>query len=106
MELDVSPSGMAAAKIAAGEVTVGQLNFEYVVTAWFAFVAHPDSGRAGLTINRDVVLDNPTIGIIRINLVAGHRRRLHVHPVAVINVIEMAPERAVLDAAAHTEVAL
>src|SRR5439155_17142902 len=104
VELDVASTRMAAAQIASGEVAVGQLDLKYVVAARLALVAHPHSRRACLTVYGDVVIDDPAIRIIRVKRVAGHGRLFDVHAVAVVDVIQVAPERAVLDATRHTEV--
>src|SRR5437879_3780876 len=104
VELDVASTRMAAAQIATGEVAIGQLDLEYVVAARLALVAHPHSRRARLTVYRDVVVDDPAIRIIRVKRVAGYCRLFHVPAVAMVDVIQVAPERAVLDATCHTEV--
>ena len=59
-----------------------------------------------MTVDRDVVVDDPAISVIRINGVPGDRCGLHVHAVAMIDVVQVAPERAVLHATGHTEVGL
>src|SRR6266404_8338083 len=104
VELDVASTRTAAAQIATGEVAVRQLDLKYVVAARLALVAHPHSRCARLTVNGDVVIDDPAIRIIRVKRVAGYCRLFHVHAVAVVDVIQVAPERAVLDATCHTEV--
>src|SRR5437899_1074505 len=106
VELDVAATRVAAAQVATGEIAVGQLDFEYVVAARFALVAHPHARRAGLVVDHDGVVDDPAIGIIRIRLVSGDRGGLHVHPGGMIDVVEVAPERSVPDTTRHTEVGL
>src|SRR5881396_3264784 len=81
VELDVASTRMAAAQIASGEVTIGQLDLEYVVAARLALVAHPHSRRARLTVNGDVVVDDPAIRIIRVHCIACDCGRLHMHAV-------------------------
>src|SRR3989442_179332 len=106
VELDVASTRMRAAQIATGEVAVGQLDLEYVVATRLALVAHAHARGARLTVNRDVVVNDAAIRVVRVERVARHGGGLHVHAVAMINVVEMAPERAVLDAALHPEVRL
>src|SRR2546425_13300057 len=101
VELDVASTRMAAAQIAPGEVAVRQLDLEYVVAARLALVARPHSRRARLTVDGDVVINDPAIRIVRVKRVAGHCRVFHVHTAAVVDVIQVAPERAVLDATRH-----
>ena len=79
---------------------------EYVVAAWLALVAHPDSRRARLTVDRDDVVDDAAITVIRINSVSGDRCGPHVLAVAMIDVVQVAPQRAVLHTTGHTEVGL
>ena len=106
VELDVAPAWMAATQITAGEITVGQLNLEYVVAAGLAFVAYSDSGCARLTIDRNIIVDDTTSPVARINRVARDGGVFDVLAVAMIYVVQVAPERAVLDAPGHTEVGL
>src|SRR6266704_2558792 len=106
MELDVATPGLAPAQVPAGKVTVGQLDLEDVVAARFAFVAGAHARRAGLVVDRDIVVDNPAVRVARIDRVTGDRRGLHVHPVTVVDVVQVAPERTVLDTAGHAEVGL
>src|SRR5882672_4235295 len=101
VELDVAPTRPTATQIATGEIAVGQLDLEYVVAARLALVAHPHSPRACLAIDRDVVVDDPAIGVIRIDGVARDGRGLHVHAIAVVDVVQVAPKGAILDATGH-----
>src|SRR5438552_6277096 len=64
VELDVAPTGPAATQIATGEIAVGQLDLEYVIPARLALVTCPDSRSARLSINRDVVVNDPAIRVI------------------------------------------
>ena len=57
VELDVASARLSTAQIANGEVTVGRLDFKYVLSARLALVARPHSRRARLTVDRDVVVD-------------------------------------------------
>src|SRR5439155_16727483 len=84
VELDVASTRTAAAQIATGEVAVRQMDLKCVVAARLALVAHPHSRRARLTVNGDVVVDDPAIRIIRVKRVAGHCRLFHVLAVAVV----------------------
>src|SRR5712691_7612494 len=95
VKLDVASTRMTAAQIATGEVPAGQLDLEYVVAARLTLVARAHSRRSRLTVYGDVVINDPAIWISRVKRVAGHCRLLHVHTVAVVNVIQVAPERAV-----------
>src|SRR5437867_10139898 len=97
---------MTSSQVAAGEVAGGQLDLEYVVPARLALVAGPDSRRAGLTVNGDIVVNDSAGGVVRVHGISGHRGGLHMHAVAMINVVKVAPERSVLDAPRHTEVGL
>src|SRR5258706_9846448 len=106
VELDVAATRVSAAQVATGEVAVGQLDLEYVVAARLALVARPHSGGARCAVDRDGVVNDPAGRIVWIRRVACDGRGLHVHAAAVVDVVEVAPERAVLDATAHTEVAL
>src|SRR5439155_23751643 len=106
VELNVAATRPAATQIATREIAVGQLDLEYVVAPRLALIAHADSGSAWLTVDRDVVIDDPAISVIRINCVSGDRGLFYVHAVPMVDVVEVPPERAVLDAAGDTEVAL
>src|SRR6266536_852864 len=85
VELDVASAWMGATQIAAGEVAVGQLDFEDVVAARLAFVAGPDSRGAGLAVDGHSVVDNPAIWVIGIRRVSGDGCGLDVHAVAVVD---------------------
>ncbi|TAK95019.1 MAG: hypothetical protein EPO07_15850 [Verrucomicrobia bacterium] len=89
---------MSAAQIATGEIAVGQLDLEYVVAARLTLVAHAHARGARLTVNGHVAVNDAAIRVGRVHGITRDRRGFHVHAVAMINVIEMAPERAVLDA--------
>src|SRR6266487_2510662 len=106
VQLDVASPWMTAAQITAGEVAARQLDLEYVVAARLALVAHAHPRGAGLSVNINIVVNDAAIGVGRIDCVSGDGGGLHVHSVAVVNVIEMAPERVVLESAAHAEVGL
>ncbi len=106
VELDVAATGVVAAQIATCEVAVGQLDFEYVIPARLAFVAHADSRSARLTVDRNRVVDDPAIRVIRINRVARDGRVFDVHARVMIDVVEVAPERAIFDTTRDTEIGL
>src|SRR5262245_17468393 len=95
---------MTTAQIATGKVAVGQLDFENVVPARLALVTRPHSRGARLTVDGDGVVNNSAIRITRIRLVARDSRGFHKHAVTVVDVIQVAPERPVLDSPSHTEV--
>ena len=81
----MAATSMAAARLAPGEVAVRQLDFECVVAARLAFVARAHSRRAPLTVNGDVVINDPAIRIIRIQRIAGHHRLFRTQAVAVVD---------------------
>jgi len=87
MELDVASTRPRAAQIATGEITVGQLDLEYVVAAGLALVAYSDSGCARLTIDRNSVVDDTTSRVARINRVARDGGVFDVHAVAMIDIV-------------------
>jgi len=94
-------------------VVVGGLlctfDFEYIVSPWLAFVTHADARLgARYAIYGHVVTNDPAIRVTIINIVRVARDGcgLHVHAVAMIDVVEVAPERAVLDATRDTEIGL
>src|SRR5207249_4974701 len=78
----------------------------HVVAARLTLVAHAYSRGARLPVNGDVVVDDSAIGISQIDRVSGDRGGLYMHAIAVVDVVQVAPKRAVLDAAGHTEVGL
>src|SRR2546425_460696 len=122
VELDVAPAWMAATQITAGGVgrrigacstrrrwrCVVQFDLEYIVSPWLAVVTHADARlEARYVIIGHVVADDPAMFRLgRVGEVAGDRGRLHVHAGVMIDVVEVAPERAVLDATRDTEIGL
>ena len=106
VELDVASARLAATQFAAGGITAGQLDFEYVISARFALVAHADSRHARLIVDRDGVIDDPAIRVKRINRVSGDRCGFDLHATVMIDVVKVAPECAVLGTTRHTEVRL
>ena len=106
MELDIAAAGAAAAQIAAGEVAVGQLDLEYIVPARLALIADAHSAGPRYPVNGDVEVNDPAIRIIRINGVDRHGGILDVLAIAMVYVIQVAPEGAFLDAAGDAEVAI
>src|SRR6266540_3273202 len=127
VELDVAATGVVAAQIATGGVvgrtinrtlstrswrwhcTEVQFDFEYIVSPWLAFVTHADARlEARYAIYGHVVTNDPAIRVTMINIVRVARDLcgLHVHAGAMIDVVEVAPERAVLDATRDTEIGL
>src|SRR5690348_15660039 len=95
---------MAATQVACGAVAVGQLDAEVVVGARLAIVTRLDVRRAGLATDGDGVVDQPAIRVLGVGGVTRNGRGFDVHAVAVIDVIEMAPEGPVLDSAGDSEV--
>src|SRR5206468_2537708 len=88
-----------------GPVPIGQIDVEFVVAARLALVTRQDCSMARLTIDGDVVFDSPATRVApRIGIVCGDCRLFHVHADAVIDVVEVAPQRAVPPAAGDTEV--
>ena len=100
------PSLAPAAQIAPGEIAVGQLDLEYVIPARLALVTCPDSRSACLSINRDVVVNDPAICVVRIRGVSSDGGGLHMRAVAMIDVVQIAPEGAIPDAAGSAEISV
>src|SRR5205809_3241868 len=53
VELDIASTRTAATQVAAGEITVGQLNLEYVIATRLTLVARAHARRARLAVDRD-----------------------------------------------------
>src|SRR5437867_7570162 len=103
VELDVAAPGTGAAQIAHGQIAALEPDPEEVIAAGLAVVGHPDAEVAAVT----------GVGAVRPADVAGpvvHEHvprdagRLDVQAVAVVEVIQVPPESAVLHPSAHTEV--
>src|SRR6266850_368825 len=99
MQLDIAP-----AQSASGAVTVGQADKKSIIAAGFAVIGHVHHiGEAALPVDLRSSLDVTRIPGPR---VSGDTRSVHLHTGSVVNVLQMAPERAVTDAAPDTEVSL
>src|SRR5258706_1237490 len=103
VQLDVAAAGSVATQAACGGIAVGQRDAEGVVAARFAVVAGDDVSRARIAVNRHVVSDITAVRVAGIGGEADDIRGLHVHSGSVVNVIQMTPELAEADAAAHGE---
>src|SRR5262245_12074233 len=106
VQLDVSPAGPVSAQIATGRITVGQLDLENVVPARLSLVADMHPRGARLAVNGHVVVNEAASRVTGISRIARDRSLLDVHATAVINVVEVPPERPVADTPGDTEVGL
>src|SRR6185503_9819321 len=105
VELDVASSGVRSAQIAEGEVAALELDPEEIIAAGLAVVGHADPEVAGVPGVR-LVGPADVAGPVVHEDVSRDARRLHVHAAAVIEVVEVSPEGAVLHAPADAEVSL
>src|SRR5688572_3214910 len=101
MELDVAPAGTSTAKVAPSVVASGQRDIEDIVAARLPIIRHNYARRAGDAVNEHVVIDLPCDRVQRD--VSRDGGRLYVHAGAVIDVVEMAPERTAADAPGYAE---
>src|SRR5437870_10640708 len=97
MQLNVAP-----AQSASGTVSVGQGDRKGITSAGFAVIGHVHHIGEALTVDIRVALDMARIR-------TGHRvscdtSSVHVHTASVVVILQMAPERALTDAATDTEV--
>src|ERR1041384_8184604 len=82
------------------------MDFEDIVTARLSLIAHTDSSRARYTVNRDAVIDQTATLVAGIGLVPRNCRLFHMHAVAMVDVVQVSPPGAVLDASSDSEIRL
>src|SRR5439155_42439 len=103
--LDVPPTRARAAQIAHGEIAALELDPEEIIAAGLAVVGHPDAEVAAVSGVRRIGPAD-VAGAVVDEHVAGDARRFHVQARAVVEVVQVTPERAVLHAPADAEVPL
>src|SRR5213594_4027768 len=102
VQLDVAAPGIRAAEIAGGLITALEPDPEEIIATGLAVVGHPDAEVAAVTGVRAVRPADVASPVVHEH-VSRDAGRLDVQAAAMVEVIQVAPEGAVLHPPAHTE---
>jgi len=102
VQLNVPPTRPISTQVASGRVFVGKYDLERIVSTRLTVVAHRHHRCSRGPIDRHVITD--LARHIVDYLVVGHHHGLHMHPRAMIDIVEMAPESAFANSARHSKI--